>query len=53
MDNYGCQDKKGREDRINFVGIHKVGIKQVKTNLQLELIGFDKETGKIRSTDGQ
>jgi hypothetical protein len=50
---YGYPDKVGREDRMNFGGIHKAGERQKSTNLQLELIGFDISTGKIRSTDGR
>ncbi len=50
---YGYYDKKGREDRINFGGVHKVGIKQSLTNLELKLIGFDEQSGKIRNTDGR
>jgi hypothetical protein len=50
---YGYEDKIGREDRMNFGGIHKVGIRHSSTNLQLELIGFDQEIGKIRSADGR
>ena len=50
---YGYLDKKGREDRINFGGVHKVGNQHHLTNLRLELIGFDENTGKIRSTDGK
>jgi hypothetical protein len=50
---YGYPDKKGIPDRINVGGVHKIGIKQHLTNLRLELIGFDKDLGKIRSTDGK
>lgn len=48
---YGYIDKN-REDRMNFNGVHKVGVKQSKTSLTLKLIGFDEESGKIRNTDG-
>ena len=50
---YGYSDLKGKIDRLNFGGIHKAGFRHQRTNLQLELIGFDKETGKIRNTDGK
>lgn len=50
---YGYADKTGREDRINFGGIHKAGIRHSSTNLELQLIGFDLETGKIRNTNGR
>lgn len=50
---YGYADKKGREDRINFGGIHKVGIRNPLTNLEMQLIGFDTESGKIRNSNGR
>jgi len=50
---YGYEDKVGRADRMNFGGIHKAGERQKSTDLQLELIGFDVQNGKIRSTDGR
>lgn len=49
---YGYEDQN-RDDRFNFNGVHKVGEKQKKTNLTLQLVGFDEETGKIRNTDGK
>lgn len=50
---YGYADKTGREDRINFGGVHKTGIKHPQTNLEMQLIGFDAITGKIRNTNGR
>lgn len=50
---YGYPDKTGREDRINFGGIHKIGIRHSSTQLEMQLIGFDKETGKIRNSNGR
>jgi len=50
---YGYEDKTGREDRINFGGIHKVGIKHDSTHLEMNLIGFDVESGKIRNSNGK
>lgn len=50
---YGYPDKTGREDRINFGGIHKSGIKHSSTNLEMQLIGFDQESGKIRNSNGR
>lgn len=49
---YGYLDKAGREDRINFGGVHKIGLKHQLTGLELKLIGFDAESGKIRNTNG-
>lgn len=50
---YGYADKTGREDRINFGGVHKTGIRHSLTNLEMQLIGFDNESGKIRSSNGR
>jgi len=50
---YGYDDHNGRADRMNFGGIHKFGLTHPTTELTLNLTGFDKETGKIRSTDGR
>ena len=50
---YGYADKSGRPDRMNFGGVHKTGERHHLTDLQLELVGFDSNTGKIRSTDGR
>jgi len=50
---YGYSDKKGREDRMNFGGVHKTGIRHKLTNLEIQLIGFDIESGKIRNTNGR
>jgi hypothetical protein len=53
LDNYGYSDKNGVADRINFGGVHKAGVRHPLTNLEMKLIGFDIETGKIRSTNGR
>ena len=50
---YGYADKTGRPDRMNFGGVHKVGIQHATTNLKMELIGFDSTSGKIRNADGK
>jgi len=50
---YGYADKTGREDRINFGGVHKTGMSHPLTNLEMQLIGFDVNTGKIRNTNGR
>lgn len=50
---YGYADRTGREDRINFGGVHKTGVRHSSTNLELRLIGFDTVSGKIRNTDGR
>lgn len=53
LNQYGYADKTGREDRINFGGIHKAGIRHASTNLEMQLIGFDNASGKIRSSNGR
>lgn len=53
LNTYGYPDKTGREDRINFGGIHKAGLRHSSTNLEMQLIGFDQESGKIRNSNGR
>lgn len=50
---YGYADKTGREDRVNFGGVHKAGIRHSLTKLEMQLIGFDVESGKIRNSNGR
>ena len=50
---YGYADKTGREDRINFGGVHKAGVRHSLTNLEMQLIGFGAESGKIRNSNGR
>jgi len=50
---YGYPDKTGRPDRLNFGGIHKSGVIHPTTNLEMRLVGFDLESGKIRSSNGK
>ena len=50
---YGYDDKLGRPDRMNFGGVHRVDEKHKATNLEMKLIGFDIESGKIRSSSGR
>jgi hypothetical protein len=49
---YGYEDRNGKKDRLNFGGIHKMGINQPLTGLTLELVGFDIESSKIRNANG-
>ncbi|MEI9917366.1 MAG: MvaI/BcnI family restriction endonuclease [Bacteroidota bacterium] len=49
---YGYDDKKGRPDRMNFGGVHRVGKHQPITSLRMELVGFDIGTSRIRSSTG-
>lgn len=38
---FGYPDRKGRQDRMNFGGVHKVAKPHHLTNLTLEQIGYD------------
>lgn len=49
---YGYADQKGREDRLNFGGIHRVGTVCTRTGLRLALNGFDVESGKLSDATG-
>lgn len=50
---YGYPDKKGRPDRLNFGGVHRVGETHPTTSLRMELIGFDSSVGKVREAGGR
>jgi hypothetical protein len=47
---YGYEDKKGREDRLNFGGIFRVGNRHEGTKLTLVLQGYN--NGKITEKNG-
>jgi hypothetical protein len=50
---YGYADRKGREDRINFGGVYRVGVPVELTGLTMVLDGYDAKTGKLTdSTKG-
>jgi len=49
---FGYADKMGREDRLNFGGIHEVGEAHPQTKLTLRLDGYDISTGKITDLSG-
>lgn len=50
---YGYADKLGRPDRMNFGGVHKVNEVHKTTQLEMKLLGFDAELGKIRNSSGR
>lgn len=50
---YGYLDKKGREDRLNFGGVHKIDETHQLTGMKMVLTGFDIESGKIKNSDGR
>ena len=49
---FGYADKLGREDRLNFGGVHKVGKCHPTTNLTMTLLGYDSSKKKITDADG-
>lgn len=49
---YGCPDRMGREDRLNFGGLHYINHVNERTGLKLILEGYDPEKGKITDTGG-
>jgi MvaI/BcnI restriction endonuclease family len=50
---YGYADRQGREDRINFGGIYRVGVPVELTGLTIVLDGYNAGTGKLTdSTKG-
>lgn len=50
---YGYDDLSGRVDRKNFGGIHKCDVRHARTKLEMKLIGFDSQTGKVSNADGK
>ena len=50
---FGYADTKGREDRMNFGGRHFVGRPCARTNLTMQLTGFDGRSGKITDPNGE
>lgn len=53
VDRYGYDDTKGRENRRNFGGIHRVGVVCERTGLMLAFHGYDAESATITRSDGQ
>lgn len=49
---YGYVDKRGREARMNFGGVHRVGERCEATGLTMIMDGYDASTGKIARADG-
>lgn len=50
MSLYGYPDTQGREDRLNFGGVYRVGRSaHARTGLRLNLKGFEAETGRYAS----
>lgn len=49
---YGYEDTRGRDDRLNFGGVHSYGQEHVRTELVLTSSGFDSRTGQITDPAG-
>jgi hypothetical protein len=49
---FGYADKRGRTDRLNFGGIHKVGIHHKSTRLAIRLLGYDIPKHQIVDASG-
>jgi MvaI/BcnI restriction endonuclease family len=44
---YGYKDRRGRDDRINFGGIYRIGVPVELTGLTMMLDGYDTASGKL------
>jgi len=49
---FGYVDRNGRADRLNFGGVHRVGVRHERTHLTLEISGYDSASGKITDATG-
>jgi MvaI/BcnI restriction endonuclease family len=49
---YGYADRQGREDRLNFGGVFRNGVRAELTGLTLALDGYDSAKGKIQDSNG-
>jgi hypothetical protein len=49
---FGYSDKRNRQDRMNFGGIHRVDVRQPCTGLTLRLRGFDARQRRIIDVTG-
>jgi hypothetical protein len=49
---FGYPDMMGRDDRLNFGGIHKVGEQHPTTKLKMVLMGYDAGKGRITDANG-
>ena len=49
---FGYLDKAGRVDRMNFGGVHKVGVRHKSTGLTLQVHGYDAVTEVIVDPNG-
>lgn len=49
---FGYADKAGRPDRLNFGGVHRVGVRHPSTHLTMTLSGYDVKRQRIMDADG-
>lgn len=49
---YGYPDVSGREDRLNFGGVHRIDQLGSRTGLAMELRGFDHKRGHVSDAEG-
>lgn len=49
---FGYADKRGREDRLNFGGVHVCNVKHGTTGLTMKLDGYDATTNRITNQNG-
>jgi len=49
---FGYPDKRGRANRFNFGGVHKVGVEQKSTRLTIRLVGYDISKRRIMDANG-
>ena len=52
VEKYGYADLRGRENRLNFGGIFRSGIRASRTGLRLELLGYEADSQKISDAAG-
>jgi len=50
---FGYADKTGRQNRLNFGGVHKVDVRHALTGLTLRLVGYDIQAAKITDANGE
>lgn len=50
---YGYLDKRGRPDRMNFGGVHRVGEVCSATGLALVMQGYDRDSATMTSAEGR
>src|ERR1019366_9927567 len=49
---YGYPDKHGRPDRLNFGGVHILGVPNASTGLTLQFLGYDAGRNRIIDPGG-